>query len=85
MSLNFLTADDRHGTHKSFLRVAVFKMDALRLITHFEAGKVQLNLSFMSNYLLHVEILPFSTFTYSQSLTIRWIGAKSLKPLPPND
>ena len=40
-------------------------MDALRLITHFEAGKVQLNLLFMSNYLLYVEILPFSTFTYS--------------------
>ena len=61
--LNFLTADDPLGTHKGFLRVAVLKMDAL--ITHFEAGKVQLNLLFMSNYLLYVEILPVSIFTYS--------------------
>ena len=36
-------------------------MDALRLITHFEAGKVQLNLLFMSNYFLHVENFPFLT------------------------
>ena len=57
--LNFLIADDPCGTHKGFLRTAVLKMDALRLITHFEAGKVQLNLLFMSNYFLHVEIFPF--------------------------
>ena len=38
-------------------------MDAL--ITHFEAGKVQTNLFFFLNYLLHVEILPVSIFTYS--------------------
>ena len=44
LSLNFLIADDPCGTHKGFLRVAVLRMDALRLITHFEAGKVQLNL-----------------------------------------
>ena len=38
-------------------------MDAL--ITHFEAGKVKINLLFFLNYLLHVEILPVSIFTYS--------------------
>ena len=62
-TLNFLSADDPRGTHRGFLRVAVLKMDAL--ITHFEAGKEQLNLLFMSNYLLRVKILPLSIFTYS--------------------
>ena len=47
---------------QSIIRIAVLKMDAL--ITHFEAGKVQINLLFMLNYLLHVEILPVSIFTY---------------------
>ena len=65
LTLNFLIADDPWGTHKGFLRVAILKMDAWILITHFEAGKVQLNLLFMSNYLFHVEIIPFSIFTYS--------------------
>ena len=65
LTLNFLRADDPRGTHKSFLRVATLKMDAWILIPHFEAGKVQLNLLFMSNYLFHVEIIPFSIFTYS--------------------
>ena len=32
--------------------------DPCGLITYFEAGKVHLNLLFMSNYLFHVEILP---------------------------
>ena len=58
LTLNFLMADDPWGTHKSFLRVAILKMDAWILIPHFEAGKVQLNLLFMSNYLFRVEI-PF--------------------------
>ena len=62
-TLNFLSADDPRGTHRGFLRVAVLKMDAL--ITHFEAGKVQINLLFMLNYLLHMEILPVNIFTYS--------------------
>ena len=63
VDFKFLSADDPRGTHRGFLRVAVLKMDAL--ITHFEAGKEQLNLLFMSNYLLRVEILPLSIFTYS--------------------
>ena len=64
--INFLIADDPCGTHKGFLRVAVLKIDALRLITHFEAGKLQPNLLFMSNYSLHVEIFPFfNIFTIS--------------------
>ena len=37
---------------QSIIRIAVLKMDAL--ITHFEAGKVQINLLFILNYLLHV-------------------------------
>ena len=48
---------------QSIIRIAVLKMDAL--ITHFEAGKVQINLLFMLNYLLHMEILHVSIFTYS--------------------
>ena len=58
LTLNFLIADDPWGTHKGFLRVAILKMDAWILLTHFEAGKVRLNLLFMSNYLFRVEI-PF--------------------------
>ena len=64
-SLNY-----RRSLHKFFsskiqsiIRIAVLKMGAL--ITHFEAGKVQINLLFMLNYLLHMEILPVSIFTYS--------------------
>ena len=58
--LNFLIADDPCGTHKGFLRTAVLKMDALRLITHFEAGKVQLNLLFMSNFFFYMwKFFPF--------------------------
>ena len=40
-------ADDPWGTHKSLLRVAILKMDVWILIPHFEAGKVQLNHSFI--------------------------------------
>ena len=65
LSLNFLIADDRCGTHKGFFRVAVLKVDTLRLITNFEAGKVQLNVLHVK-YLLHMEIFPFfSIFTCS--------------------
>ena len=64
-SLNYRRSLNKFFSSKiqSIIRIAVLKMGAL--ITDFEAGKVQINLLFMLNYLLHMEILPVSIFTYS--------------------
>ena len=64
-SLNYHRSLNKFFSSKiqSIIRIADLKMDAL--ITHFEAGKVQIILLFMLNYLLHMEILPVSIFTYS--------------------